>query len=468
MQFQSNISDSQRLQEIKGFLNHNREIINKAQFNDRLLLLEVYEDELWRLDTAIGSFKAWVESFTEYNYSTVQNWVWSDGIRSKIQELGLNATKWSDASVLELTSVDGTEYFDDIVLDLPENPTREQVRAAIEKVKPSSNVLPFRGSASPTSKKQSTSSIADREAQEILRDAQRTIAELKEENTQLRIKKPSSVFHVQKDTVLEEITSESDATADLQALVATLQQQIDEAAKERTDLMALMNAQAEELNRLSRSQPTPTSEDDDFGTTDKDKIIAKQARQIENLQAQVERLNQQLSDRASGDLEKQLNLARGQIKYYSDILDGIDNAELLEKITNNAPKDDASLLQFELNRAIESLDKQTAIILDLEKKNKELQSKALKVDDLERSVTNLREMLGTPAPKQINSPAKDSLPEVILEAIANCEKHNYQVMVNCCPEGFAVVTDSGSTVFADDDDVLDYLYGNLDQYVMTA
>ena len=467
MYVQNNISNAQRLQEIKSHISGN-------DFNNRLLLLEVYRDELWQLDE-VESFKEWIGKFTHYNYSTVHNWVVSDNIRTELQDKRVNASKWSDSAVLALVSLQ-SPLLEEIAQGLPSNPTKEQVKEAVDYVKPTDNLVTFPGVSKPSAKPQKSGgySKVEKELEETAQEFRKTIIELKQENDELRQNShyqkdtaiPSSELHVQKDTVNPRSDSEDVATADLRELVDTLHQQLEESRLETTRAKA-------EIKSLG-SQPTPESIDD-FAPDDK-KIVAKQANRIEQLEAQVERLNQQLSDRSSTDIERKLSIAQHQIKSLESMIDCFGNPELEQRILNAVPKDEAEVLQFELNQAIALIDKQGAIVLNLEKSQKELKAEKSKLamDNLQlaQKVQSLEELLKVPTPKAITAPAQITrplpLPDVIVEAIAECEKQRYSAIVDRCPEGFAVAIGGKSTIFVDAEDVADYLFASLEQSMMTA
>lgn len=420
----------------------------------REFLLEVYQQNLWK-HRNLDSFKQWVMDYTPYGgqYNSVLNWVISDQLRATLSGWGINASKWSDRAVLALSSAPD-DLLEEIAMGLPTNPNEAQVKDALGYTSPS-NLLHLPTSNAPTAKKPGGYSKVNRELEEIVHGNHEKMTALEQENLELREK-----LQYQKDTVTQHaglhVQKDEKPSSVLEDAVERLRRELEESEIARRDMAA-------QLEAVLNNTPGPAI-DDEFDGKDKDKVIAKQARQIESLQAQVERLQQQLADRSGSDLQKQLSIAKGQAKYYSDILDGLDNPELLERITNNQPKDEASLLQFELNKALESIQKQGAIIIDLEKKNKELLAKSLKVDELERSVQNLREMMGTPAPKP-----SSKLPEEIKLAIDACESRGYKVMAHRSPEGdFVIVDGEGTRAFADIEDALDFLYESLDQYAMTA
>ena len=485
MQLQNNSSDTQRLVEIIDSIDRFEMAIEKAAnentFSIRLLLLEVYRDSLY---TASGysDFKPWVIEFIpKRSYNTVLDWVVSDTMRDTLGNWGINASKWSDHAVLTLRSAPD-DLLEEIVRGLPPNPTQAQVKDAVDYVKPS-NLVTFPSGNKPTpTPKTRSSGLSPKEAKEtdeIIQGNRGKMIDLEQKANNWEQK---AIALEQKNLELSQSPkpssdSEDVATADLQGF-SQLQDQLKDAGIERAELHTLLNNQAEEINRLTKaiaSKEISSESIDDFAPDDK-KIVAKQANRIEQLEAQVERLNQQLSDRSSTDIERKLSIAQHQIKSLESMIDCFGNPELEQRILNAVPKDEAEVLQFELNQAIALIDKQGAIVLNLEKSQKELKAEKSKLamDNLQlaQKVQSLEELLKVPTPKAITAPAQITrplpLPEVIVEAIGECEKERYSAIVDRCPEGFAVAIGGKSTIFVDAEDVADYLFASLEQSMMTA
>ena len=446
----------------------------------RILICKVYQKELWRLRD-IESFKQWVNEFTPHNYTTVHDWVISDNLRTLISNWGINASKWSDRSALALRSVPD-DLLEEIVRGLPTNPTEAQVKDAVDYVKPSNLVTFPSGNSLTPDPKIRHAGFKNKEAaetDEIIQGNREKMNDLEQKANNWEQK---AIALEQKNLELSQSPnprsdSEDVATADLQGF-SQLQDQLKDAGIERAELHTLLNNQAEEINRLTKaiaSKEISSESIDDFAPDDK-KIVAKQANRIEQLEAQVERLNQQLSDRSSTDIERKLSIAQHQIKSLESMIDCFGNPELEQRILNAVPKDEAEVLQFELNQAIALIDKQGAIVLNLEKSQKELKAEKSKLamDNLQlaQKVQSLEELLKVPTPKAITAPAQITrplpLPEVIVEAIAECEKQRYSAIVDRCPEGFAVAIGGKSTIFVDAEDVADYLFASLEQSMMTA
>ena len=374
------------------------------------------------------------------------------------------------------------DLLEEIVRGLPSNPTEAQVKDAVDYVKPSNLVTFPSGNNSTPAPKNRHAGFKNKEAaetDEIIQGNRGKMIDLEQKANNWEQK---AIALEQKNLELSQSPkpssdSEDVATADLQGF-SQLQDQLKDAGIERAELHTLLNNQAEEINRLTKaiaSKEISSESIDDFAPDDK-KIVAKQANRIEQLEAQVERLNQQLSDRSSTDIERKLSIAQHQIKSLESMIDCFGNPELEQRILNAVPKDEAEVLQFELNQAIALIDKQGAIVLNLEKSQKELKAEKSKLamDNLQlaQKVQSLEELLKVPTPKAITAPAQITrplpLPEVIVEAIGECEKERYSAIVDRCPEGFAVAIGGKSTIFVDAEDVADYLFASLEQSMMTA
>ena len=447
----------------------------------RILICKVYQEELWRL-RQVDSFKQWVNEFTPHNYTTVHDWVISDNLRASISNWGINASKWSDRAVLALRSAPD-DLLEEIVRGLPTNPTEAQVKDAADYVKPSNLVTFPSGNNSTPDPKIRHAGFKNKEAaetDEIIQGNREKMIDLEQKANNWEQK---AIALEQKNLELSQSPKpssdlNSDATADLQGF-SQLQDQLKDAGIERAELHTLLNNQAEEINRLTKaiaSKEISSESIDDFGTS-KDKTIAKQAKRIEQLEEIVRKSQEKKNVRPSSDLERELALAKNQVRFFENIVsENMGSPDLLEKVLACVPKDESGVLQVELNQAIALIDKQGTIVLNLEKSQKELKAEKSKLgmDNLQlaQKVQSLEELLRVPTPKAITAPAQITrplpLPEVIVEAIAECEKRNYSAMVNRASGGFVVVVDSGSTTFVDAEDVADYLCTNLDQFVLAT
>lgn len=118
------------MSEAQDRITAHRKSIEKADAENRLMLFEVYRDNLWKLDS-YKSFKIWVAKETGYDPSKVQDWVISDSIRAELSAGGVDASQWSDEAILSIKFMKG-DRLKKFAQGLPDNPTKEQIRKALK------------------------------------------------------------------------------------------------------------------------------------------------------------------------------------------------------------------------------------------------------------------------------------------------------------------------------------------------
>jgi hypothetical protein len=444
---QSNISDGQRVEEIKFCIKEIERSISEKTGTLRSLLFEVFADRLYEAD-GHQDFKNWVIEFVpSQKYNTVNDWIVADGLWFAIKGW-TDGVKWSDRAILALRGV-ADNLLEEVVLALPPNPTCDRVRQEADYVKPD-NVLYL------PSKDNSPSPAPTRRAGLRSKEAAET-------DGIIQGYREKAIALEQKINQLESEAS-SPVTTDLEALVQQLQQQIKDSEQARADMAAQLEAV---LNNPPATTPQSPEPIEDFGADDK-KIITKQVKRIQELEAIVGRLSQQLSDRASTSVGKELDAARCRIAYLERAMEEIhDDPSIVEAVKAYAPVGDIGVLQSELVAKEEAIARISANSEIWESKFKELRTEnnrlAVENQALTQKVQSLNELLNVAPPVQ-----SSRLPEVIGEAISECEKRNYSAMVNRASDGFAVATDNGSTTFVDAEDVADYLYANLEQFVLAT